>query len=309
MNKRKKEILQATLDNEKEMLTALEKNYTKALADIKRNIRELQALPDTQSRAYRIEFQRQLEGQINAYIDVLQGNNFTTISEYVQKCYEEGFVGSQYALQGYGEGIIIPINQNLLVKAIQKTGDDLKLSEKLGGNTEILKKNVLSEIQRGIATNLQYTDIAKNISRCGEADYKRSVRIARTEGHRVQCEADMDCAYAAQAEGLDTVKLWSAALDGSTRPSHQAVDGEWQELDKPFSNGLMFPGDPSGSAAEVVNCRCTLDDLPRWYVEKGGNQYKRNGLNGEIIECRNYAEFKEKYLQFTGNGVTMMSSS
>lgn len=98
---------------------------------------------------------------------------------------------------------------------------------------------------------------------------------------------------------------WVATLDDKTRESHQKVDGEWQELDKPFSNGLMYPGDPRGSAAEVVNCRCTLDDLPRWYVEKGGNEFKRNGLNDEIIQCRNYAEFKEKYLQSVSDGVTM----
>lgn len=58
----------------------------------------------------------------------------------------------------------------------------------------------------------------------------------------------------------------------------------------------MYPGDPDGKAAEVVNCRCGVDDVPRWYVEKGGGQYRRNNITGEIIKCRDYAEFKEKYL-------------
>ena len=76
MNKRQKEVAQATLDNEKEVLKKLEDNYIKALAEIKKNIRELQAMPDTQSKAYRIEFQKQLEKQISAYLEVLKGNNF-----------------------------------------------------------------------------------------------------------------------------------------------------------------------------------------------------------------------------------------
>ena len=305
MNKRQKEVLQARLDNEKEVLKALEKNYTKALADIKKNIRELQAMPGTQSKAYQIEFQKQLESQISAYLDVLKGNNYKTITEYMNKCYEEGFAGSVYCLQGFGEGITIPIDQEAVIKAVKLTGDDLKLSEKLEGNTKLLKQNVLAEMQRGFATELSYADIARNISNWGNADMNRSKTIARTEGHRVQCKADIDCAYKARELGCDTVKQWNSTLDGKTRPSHQRVDKEWRELDEPFSNGLMYPGDPSGRAAEVVNCRCSVDDVPRWYVEKGGGQYRRNNITGEIIKCRDYTEFKEKYLQIIQNGVNI----
>lgn len=305
MNKRQKEVMQATLDNERQVLEALEKNYTRALADIKHNIRELQSMPETQSRAYRIEFQRQLEKQIASHLDVLQGKNYSTINSYLQKCYEEGFVGGMYRLQGLGVGINLPISQERVIKAIQKTGDDLKLSSKLEGNVDVLKKNVLDEMQRGFASDLSYSDIARNISNCGEADMNRAMRIARTEGHRVQCEADMDSAEAAKDAGVDVVKVWNATLDDKTRESHQEVDGEWRELDEPFSNGLMYPGDPAGDAEEVINCRCTVDEVPRWYVEQGGAEYKRDNITGQIIKCKNYAEFKEKYLQNADYGVTM----
>lgn len=296
MNKRQKEVAQATLDNEKEVLKKLEDNYIKALAEIKKNIRELQAMPDTQSKAYRIEFQKQLEKQISAYLEVLKGNNFKTINEYLRKCYEEGFIGSVYNLQGFGEGVTIPIDQDELIQTIELTGDDLKLSQKLSKNTEALKKNVISELQRGFSTNMAYADIARNISNWGTADLNRSKRIARTEGHRVQCKADLNCAYRARQMGCDTVKQWNATLDGKTRDSHAAIDKEWKELEEPFSNGLMYPGDPKGKAAEVINCRCSLDDVPRWYAQQGGFKYRRNNITGEIIECKNYAEFKEKYL-------------
>ncbi len=143
---------------------------------------------------------------------------------------------------------------------------------------------------------MAYADIARNISNRGTADLNRSMRIARTEGHRVQCKADLNCAYRARQMGCDTVKQWNATLDGKTRDSHAAIDKEWKELEEPFSNGLMYPGDPKGKAAEVINCRCSLDDVPRWYAQQGGFKYRRNNITGEIIECKNYAEFKEKYL-------------
>lgn len=176
------------------------------------------------------------------------------------------------------------------------TCDGVKLSDKLGDDTNQLKKDVVSELQRGFSTEMQYTDIARNISTLGNSSISRAMRIARTEGGRIQSKADLDCAYRAKELGCDTVKQWNATLDGKTRSSHQKLDKEWRELDEPFSNGLMYPGDPNGRAAEVCNCRCGVDDVPRWYVEKGGGQYRREGITGNIIECKNYAEFKEKYL-------------
>ena len=73
MNSRQKEVIAASLDDEKAVLSALEKNYTTALADIKRNIKELQSNPLTQSKAYQLDFQRQLEKQISGILDNLSG--------------------------------------------------------------------------------------------------------------------------------------------------------------------------------------------------------------------------------------------
>lgn len=49
-----------------------------------------------------------------------------------------------------------------------------------------------------------------------------------------------------------------ATLDSRTRDSHRQLDGEVVGDDGKFSNGLRYPGDPEGPAAEVWNCRCTL---------------------------------------------------
>ena len=96
MNKRQKEVLQITLNDEEAVLKALENNYTKALADIKRNIKELQANPLTQSKAYQLEFQKQLEAQVSGILDNLQGRNFTSVADYLQKSYTNGFIGNMY---------------------------------------------------------------------------------------------------------------------------------------------------------------------------------------------------------------------
>lgn len=81
------------------------------------------------------------------------------------------------------------------------------------------------------------------------ASTKRSVTIARTESNSMMNETSFNT-YA--KEGVPK-KMWSLEAE---RDSHIAVGGEIRNINEPFSNGLMYPGDPSGDASETVNCRC-----------------------------------------------------
>lgn len=299
MNARQKEVLEQSLKDEQAVLDALIKNYTSALADIRKNIKELQANPLTQSKAYQLEYQKQLEKQISGILDNLQGKNFNSIASYLQTCYETGFVGNMYDMQGQGVPLVIPIDEGQVLKAVQKTGDDFRLSNKLSGNTTELKKQVKSELQRGLASQLSYADIARNISNYGQADMNRSMRIARTEGHRVQSEARLDSMYAAKKKGADIVKQWDATLDGQTRPNHRQLDGQIRELDEPFEVGGMKVDCPGGFgiASEDCNCRCCVLQRARWAVKSETTYQKWNNETGGFIETTGYQDFKEKYLK------------
>lgn len=314
MNKRQKEVLQASLQDEKAVMAGIESNYTSALARIRRNIRELQSNPLTQSKAYQLEFQQQLEAQISGILDTLQGNNFTTIADYLQTCYQTGFIGTNYDWQGQGVPLTIPIDQRQVIKAVQKTGDDFKLSNKLGVNTKLLKEQVKTELQRGLASELSYADIARNITDYGQADMNRSMLIARTEGHRVQNESRMDAMRAAKKRGADVVKQWDSTLDGNTRPHHRELDGQVQELDDPFTVAGMKVDAPGGFgiAAEDCNCRCCVLQRARWAVSKEDKYTKWNNEDGGFIETTGFDDFKQKYLNQTkpplktsSNGGTM----
>jgi len=85
----------------------------------------------------------------------------------------------------------------------------------------------------------------------------RAKLIVRTESARATNFAQM---AAADQEDVEMEKMWIAIEDNRTRKSHShaGVDGQRVDIDQPFSNGLMFPGDPNGSAAETCNCRCTM---------------------------------------------------
>lgn len=72
-------------------------------------------------------------------------------------------------------------------------------------------------------------------------------------------------AAAAQSEesaGLE--KTWICTLDGKTRPTHWAADGQRVPLKGHFTVGgeqLFVPGDMSASPAEWKNCRCRVGIL------------------------------------------------
>ena len=75
------------------------------------------------------------------------------------------------------------------------------------------------------------------------------------------------------------------------------VDGEIRALDEKFSNGLMYPGDPSGSAAEVINCRCVLLQRAKWALDqKELDRLKERASFYGLDKRKSFDEFNKKYI-------------
>lgn len=320
MNKWEKEVQQSLLDSEEAAIKELEKQYARALKDITDKVKSFQAdidfldqalsqdgLDDAtkallqsqkRSKVYQQNYQKALKGQVSGVLDKLHGDNYATIDKYLKSCYETGYIGTMYDIAGQGIPIIAPIDQAAAVKAILT---DSKIVEgyynHLGVNYAKLKKTITQEISRGIASGLPYSDIARNINNVSSSGLYNAKRIARTEGHRIQQTSSRDAQYAAKKKGCDVVKQWDASLDGRTRDSHARVDGEIRELDEKFSNGLMYPGDPSGSAAEVINCRCTSNTRAKWALDDGELQtLKERAEYFGLDKTANFEDYKQKYL-------------
>lgn len=90
----------------------------------------------------------------------------------------------------------------------------------------------------------------------------RAMVIARTEAISAH-NAGTYAGFLAMArvDPGDWEKAWLSTEDGRTRPTHRRADGQRRPLKKAFSVGkarLLYPGDPTGPAGEVIQCRCTL---------------------------------------------------
>ena len=309
MNKRQKQVIQSQLNDERATLNKLKGIYKKALDDVNDRLAALKGRAETenlQSVIYQIQYQEALKKQINGILDTLNGDQFSTISEYLAKSYESGFVGAMYDIHGQGVPLIFPIDQDQAVQAVTL---DTKLSKplynKLGEDVNLLKKRVANNISRGIAQGQSYSDIAKNIAVGMVGNYARmnggalynAMRITRTEAHRISQQAAYDALKKAKDNGADVVKQWDATLDKRTRPSHARVDGEIRELDEPFSNGLMKPGDPNGRAAEVINCRCQLLQRAKCALDADElDELKDRAAYFGLDKTANFEEFRKKYM-------------
>lgn len=260
-----------------------------------------------QSVIYQLQYQQLLKAQVEGVLDKMNTNQFLTVSDYLELCYEDGFIGTIFDLHGQGVPIVTPIDQESMVRAVQL---DSKISEglytRMGQDVDVLKERITSEVSRAIATGATYAQTAKLLANQTRIGYNKAVRITRTEGHRIQNTATMDACYLAEERGARVVKQWDATLDGKTRPSHRKVDGEFRELDESFSNGLAFPGDPDGGAAEVVNCRCDLLQRARWAVDGGFTKWNNFTQQIETFDSpQDYDKFKKSF--FSDENVRFMN--
>lgn len=322
MNKWQKLVQQQFLNNEEAVIGRLEDIYGKAQEDIEKKLNKLTfdigklqteydwLDPDDpekariksiiQSKIYQKSYQEQLKKQVDGILGQMQTSQFTTISDYLDECYNDGFIGTIFDQHGQGVPITTPINQAAMVRAVQL---DSKISQglytKLGVDVALLKKKITAEVSRSISTGKSFKETAQLLANQSRIGYNKAIRIARTEGHRIQTTATKDCMVAAKERGADIVKQWDATLDGGTRESHVAVDGEIRELDEPFSNGLDRPGDPSGPAAEVINCRCALLQRARWAVEGEDKSFtKFNNFTKQVESFESpekYSDFKKAF--------------
>ena len=311
MNKRQKEVIEEQLHNEEKTIASLKNTYKQALKDCEQKIRELSARTDMenlQSIIYQKQYQEALKAQLEGALSNLQSNSYATVSDYLTKCYRDGYTGVMYDLQKTGIPIIMPIDQAAVVRAIQT---DSKLSkslyDRMGEDVTYLKKAVRAEVSRGIANGSTWNEVAGKLSRHMantpfQRAYNNSIRIARTEGHRIQVQSALDAQHVAKSKGADIVKQWDSTLDGNTRNLHRLLDGQIREIDEPFEAGGIQVDAPGmfGDPAEDCNCRCCLLQRARWALDDDELQrLKDRAAYFDLDKSDEFEEYQRKYLGIT----------
>ena len=119
-------------------------------------------------------------------------------------------------------------------------------------------KKVNAEVLQGIIQGESMQKIANRLQNVTEMNRTSAIRNARTTVTSAENKGRFDSYQKAESDGIILERTWLATNDSRTRHSHAVLDGETKPIDAPFSNGLMYPGDPNGEPSEIYNCRCAL---------------------------------------------------
>lgn len=132
-------------------------------------------------------------------------------------------------------------------------------------------------------------------ARFNELARHQATRIARTEANAAANYGSMETANSMFGQN-GYIKEWLSAQDGRERPAHGAANGQKVQANQNFIVGgesLPFPSHPSGSAANIVNCRCQALHYPNESAEYFGATDVVPQLTSQIQSTVAVAAFNE----------------
>lgn len=272
---------------EKEMLKA----YSGSLKEIRATLgKYYQNYDMTMDEMQKFDRLKNLEAEVTkAYLQT-SGKSEEIIRNQLTNQYTEGYYRAAFiAEKEVGVNLSYTmLNQDSIHRALTNRISGLAWTERMGVNRTEAVVQIRQSIARGLIQGEPYKDMANRIGERLEVDMNKSLRIARTEGHRVVEESNYDSLKHAEEEGVIAKKMWVASIDSSTRDSHADLDGEKVGIDEPFSNGLMYPGEASGEPEEIINCRCTTVTVFE------GMEPSARRIGGEMTEYKTYREWESK---------------
>jgi len=160
------------------------------------------------------------------------------------------------------------------VQAIQA-----RLNEQARGIAGTTQEEVNRTIREGIAENESVSDVQDRVTstlrRMAEGDDDPETDVDQSRARRIASTTTTTAFEKGQEKAMRENgmfgRMWLSQRDVHVRRGHLEADGQTVELDEPFQvapslaaseEELQFPGDPEGSPANVINCRCTALPIP-----------------------------------------------
>ena len=259
-NKLWKNFDEKAKSNEPAFVNAVKKIAKRQATDILKNINDLTECNDATIN--------------NLCNDYFQKDCDKAVKMGLAKCWIDSMqAGRENAKQAIAEKKDVTVIGELLItndafnKWVEKYG--LAKSVELNQTT---KKQLLEKLRKALTESLENGEgLEKTKKRLqesardvfGELSNTRAYLIARTE---TGASVNVGQVATYKATGIEK-KEWISTLDDRTRESHLQMDGVIADIDSTFEvenltdggiDNMLYPLDPTGSAGNVCNCRCTV---------------------------------------------------
>lgn len=212
----------------------------------------------------------------------------------------------------------VAITPEQIKRAVENPVYGLTLKDTLEKHRKDIIYSIKQTVGIGLMNGDRYTTMARRIAKQVDGDYKKAIRIARTEAHRTREGGNRDAAVAVDTElrhgttGLRMVKTWRTMKDERVRPqrrrkgkkgwstrmgsgpNHMVLDGQTVLADQPFDLGGGVTADAPGSsgvAGHDINCRCYVSYemmTDAEYYAKTGKHFP--GWKGKADPAPKYAK-------------------
>lgn len=251
---------------------ALRKQYSMAFKEIRQEVQDIFGKFDFDSEmtpierymeAQKYERLHKIEEKVAKAINVVNNDAVKQVNQSVLEMYKVNYDFSAKEL-----GVLLAIS---LPNSAPKSEVKKEVAQEQSPLNELAVDNVkdISDLRRrvsqsfvsGIMAGENANKLIKRLQKVAELKLSDITRIARTQTTRVENLARIDVYKEVASQGYEIVKEWVAVVDSRTRDAHKKADGQRVPIDEPFIvNGekLMYPGDPNGSAENIINCRCTM---------------------------------------------------
>ncbi|MFV8290804.1 phage minor head protein [Aerococcus viridans] len=296
LDKWNKELDRLSKKRYKQMDNQLYNAYKDGLKQLKIEIKQYIDAYDSLSFSQRLQVERQLQvaTQINDVINEMGGKEDRLLRSFISDEGTQGYFGTFYALEG-AENIQLNfamLPEDYIEELVNTPVAGKRLSTRLYTNQSKLAQETTTALLQGAFRGEGYAKVAKRVGELTEANYKQALRIARTEGGRVQSASKQKAYVEAKNKGIDIQKRWLSTLDKKTRHSHQQLDGQTVDVEEQFEYKGLHADAPRlfGVAAQDINCRCTTITV----VNGIAPDVRRDGETGEVIDYKTYDEWAGK---------------
>lgn len=272
-----KEIRKVYRSMLKELKTFMSDTYVKYAEDDKLTFAMLQ------KAGYDARFLEEIERRINVATPKAAKELRALVEETYRIAYEGMVDGATKAgVDGLDEVFAeaVAITPEQIRAAVQNPVSGLTLKDTLEKNRREIIYTIKQVVGIGLMNGDRYTTMARRIAKQVDGDYKKAIRIARTETHRVREAGNHDAGLEVDKElqkgttGMRMTKTWKSMGDERVRPqrkkkgkpskmgkgpNHMIMNGqtvlEDEDFDLQDGHSASCPGS-SGVAGHDINCRC-----------------------------------------------------